>query len=98
MSDASATAMSAHDVLAEVAELGWFTSEQKKLYGVEMGLALMGDAAGYPLVTGPFEVFDEACEMAGLRRNVKAYYRLRFARALKRHVEQLARDLQAASS
>lgn len=90
--------MTVHDVLDSVMERGWFTSEQKKLYGVEMGLALMGDAAGYPLVTGPFEVFDEACEMAGLRRNVKAYYRLRFARALRRHVEQLARDLQAGAA
>jgi hypothetical protein len=84
-----------HDLLDEVADRGWFTAAQKKLYGLELGLALTGDAAGYPLVAGPFEIFEEVCEVAGLRRNVRAYYHLRFERALDAHVEQLAQDLGA---
>lgn len=87
--------MTVHSLLDEVADRGWFTARQRGLYRGEMGLALMGAAAGYPLVAGPLEIFAEACEVAGLVRNEKAYYRTRFGRALEAHVEELARDLRA---
>lgn len=87
--------MTVHQVMAEVMERGWLSAEERGLYWTEFGLALLGDAAGYPLVVGPHEVFAEVCEKAGLRGNVRSYYVRQFGMALDEHIRELQREVAA---
>ena len=87
--------MCVHEVMNEVAECGWFTAEQKKLYGTELGMALLSEAAGLRPVATPEEIFAEVAEVAGLRRNVRCYYERRFREALRSHRQEVAEFAQA---
>ena len=92
--------MSVHEVMNEVAECGWFTEEQKKLYGTELGMALLSEAAGLKPAATPEEIFAEVAEIAGLTRNVRGYYERRFRESLRSHrkeVAEFARELEAAA-
>ena len=82
--------MSVHEAMQEVAERGWFSVEQKKFYGTEMGMALLSEAAGLRPVATPEEIFAEVAEVAGLRRNVRCYYERRFRESLRSHRREVA--------
>ena len=89
--------MNVHEVMNEVAERGWFTAEQKKLYGTEMCMALLSEAAGLRPAATPEEIFAEVAEVAGLGRSVRAYYSWRFRNALRsqrQEVAELAQTLE----
>ena len=89
--------MSVHEVMNEVAERGWFSAEQKKLYGTEMGMALLSEAAGLRPAATPEDIFEEVAEVAGLRRNIRGYYERRFRESLRsqrQEVAELAESLE----
>ena len=92
--------MSVHEVMDEVADRGWFTLEQRRLYGTEMDMALFSEAAALTPVARPEKIFEEVAEVAGLRRNVRCYYERHFREALRSHrqeVEELAAALEVAA-
>ena len=84
--------MTVHEVMNEVAERGWFSAEQKKLYGTEMGMALLSESAGFRPAATPEEIF---AEVAGLGRSVRAYYSWRFRNALRSQRQEVAEFAQA---